>query len=46
MKNYKKKFFQMKIMKEKEKELEAARKYNRATSEMIKEFDRIKDSKK
>lgn len=46
MRNYKKKFYQIKLMKEKQKETEEARKYNKLTSEMIKEFNRSKASNK
>ena len=46
MRNYKKKFYQIKLMKEKQKETEEARKYNQLTSEMIKEFNRSKASNK
>lgn len=40
MKKSYKKFYQYRIIKEKEKELEEARKYTKATSEMINEFNR------
>lgn len=40
MKKFFKKFYQYKILKEKEKELEEAKKYIKATSEMINEFNR------
>lgn len=46
MKKSYKKFYQYRIMKEKQKETEEARKYNKFTSEMLKEFDRSKASNK